>query len=77
MRGNTKGDGVANYFTGLVSGRWLVNDGFSAEWEGFGTPEANVVARRGSTYRRIDGGAATAFYVKEANDTTSVGWVGK
>jgi hypothetical protein len=77
MRGNTKGDGVAHYFTGLVSGRWLVNDGFSAEWEGFGTPEGNVVARRGSRYRRIDGGAATAFYVKEANDTTSVGWVGK
>ena len=43
---------------------------------GTGTPEGNVTARIGSTYRRDDGGAGTSFYVKESG-TGATGWVGK
>ena len=43
---------------------------------GTGTPEGNVSASRGSTYRRRDGGAGTSFYVKESG-TGNTGWVAK
>lgn len=55
---------------------WIVNDGAQQDWAGFDTPEGAVAAPVGSTYRRLNGGAATSFYVKEAN-TTSAGWVAK
>lgn len=41
-----------------------------------GTPEGFIQAVIGSTYSRIDGGAATSFYVKESG-TGNTGWVGK
>lgn len=43
---------------------------------GTGTPEGVVTATRGSTYRRIDGGAGTCFYVKES-DAGNTGWAAK
>lgn len=44
---------------------------------GTGTPLGNVVADRGTLYMRTDGGAGTTLYVKEGNDGTALGWVGK
>lgn len=44
---------------------------------GSGTPEGIVAAPVGSTYRRIDGGTGTVFYVKETGGGTSAGWAAK
>lgn len=44
---------------------------------GYGTPEGVVTASIGSTYRRINGGTSTAFYVKETGVNTNSGWVAK
>lgn len=44
---------------------------------GTGSPEGVVVAHIGSIYFRLDGGTSTSFYIKEANNTTAVGWVAK
>jgi hypothetical protein len=44
--------------------------------EDLGTPEGVVSAAIGSIYRRLDGGAATSFYVKESG-TGNTGWVAK
>ena len=41
-----------------------------------GTPEGTVVAGVGSTIRRVDGGAGTSLYIKEAG-TGNTGWVAK
>lgn len=43
---------------------------------GYGTPQGNIAAGVGSTYRRIDGGANTSFYVKESGSGLT-GWVAK
>ena len=53
-----------------------IEDRINLSFVGTGTPEGNVTAGVGSTYHRLDGGANTSFYVKEAN-TTSSGWVAK
>lgn len=50
--------------------------GFIRDLAGSGTPEGNVAAPVGSTYRRSDGGAGTSFYVKESG-SGNTGWVGK
>lgn len=78
LRNNQKGDGIANSIAGIATGTWLINGsgGGPQQWAGFGSPEGVVVARIGSIYQRRDGGAETSFYVKTANDTTAVGWVG-
>lgn len=47
-----------------------------AQYVCFGTPQGMVAAMIGSTALRQDGGAATAFYVKETL-TGNTGWVGK
>jgi hypothetical protein len=39
---------------------------------GTGTPEGKVAARVGATYHRLDGGAATSFYVKESASRPSM-----
>jgi hypothetical protein len=44
---------------------------------GIGTPEGKVAARVGATYHRLDGGAATSYYVKESGGNTSSGWAAK
>lgn len=43
---------------------------------GTGSPEGVVTANIGSTYRRLDGGASTSFYIKESG-TGNTGWVAK
>lgn len=42
---------------------------------GNGSPEGVVTADVGAIYLRLDGGAATALYVKETGDNTNTGWV--
>lgn len=55
------------------------NGSTNTVWDlaGNGTPEGVVAAAVGSTFRRWDGGAGTAFYIKETGAATSTGWVGK
>lgn len=45
--------------------------------KGNGSPEGVVPLNVGSTYSRQDGGAGTAFYVKESGNGTPNGWVAK
>jgi hypothetical protein len=42
-----------------------------------GTGAPTIAAPVGSTYMRVDGGAATSFYVKESGGFTTSGWVAK
>lgn len=44
---------------------------------GSGSPEGVYTGGRGSTFRRIDGGAGTTFYVKESSAAVTTGWVAK
>jgi len=46
---------------------------------GTGDPETVVVAPIGATFRRLDGGTGTTFYVKETEVSSpdAVGWVAK
>lgn len=46
-------------------------------YQGTGSPEGVVTANVGAIYQRLDGGAATSFYVKESGGGTNTGWVGK
>jgi parallel beta-helix repeat protein len=73
MHGNTRGTGIAAHQAGLVSGKWLISDGISKEWAGFGAPAFDTPI--GSTYRRVDGGAGTSFYVNETG--LAAGWAAK
>lgn len=41
---------------------------------GNGSPETVIVADRGSTFRRRDGGPGTTLYIKEAGDGLATGW---
>lgn len=43
------------------------------DFTGYGSPEGVITAGVGSTYRQIDGGASTTFYVKESG-TGNTGW---
>lgn len=49
----------------LIDGHLLV---------GNGSPAGVVVARRGTLFLRIDGGAGSTLWVKEANDGLASGW---
>ena len=44
---------------------------------GAGTPEAVVVADKGSIYLRTDGGASTSIYIKTADAGLATGWTAK
>lgn len=80
---NVKAALGTNTFAGLTNNVW---DGSSAQpiirrpfgttilFEGTGSPESVVTAPIGSIYLRRDGGAATAFYVKESG-TGNTGWI--
>lgn len=46
------------------------------DFTGYGSPEGVITAGIGSTYRQIDGGALTAFWVKESG-TGNSGWASK
>jgi len=61
---------------GPLSGQPLVGGTLKGYVEGTGTPEGVVAAFVGSTYGRLDGGAATSFYVKEVG-SGDTGWVAK
>jgi hypothetical protein len=57
--------------------RFHVLDGFDRiDLVGSGSPEGVVAAHAGSTYRRVDGGAGTTFYVKESG-SGNTGWAAK
>jgi hypothetical protein len=76
MSNNTIGEGVTNIVAGLGGvGTWLVNNGNVQAWAGFGSPETVVTAPVGSIFQRLDGGAATSFYVK-VSGTGATGWAG-
>lgn len=46
------------------------------EFAGAGSPEGVITAPVGARFRRTDGGAGTALYIKESG-TGNTGWVGK
>lgn len=55
----------------------IPSDGESVRiFQGTGTPENSITAGIGSIYMRIDGGASTAFYVKESG-IGNTGWIAK
>lgn len=72
MRGNIVGENVTNLYSGIASGTWIRQPGSPADWEGYGAP--GMSAAKGSTYRRLDGGAGTCFYVNESGSST---WTAK
>lgn len=76
LRNNQAGTGVTTVYSGLSSGYWLIQDGDTQEWAGFGTPEGNVTAPIGSTYCNKSGGASTTLYVKTSG-TGNTGWTAK
>lgn len=67
-RGNIESATAANNFDRDAGG--------TTHRTGAGAPEGAITATVGSTYRRMDGGAATAFYVKETG-AGNTGWVAK
>lgn len=73
LGGNGKSTEVTNFVSGLSSGVWLVRDGDTQEWAGWGAP--SFTAPKGSTYRRKDGSGTTdCFYVNTSGSTT---WTAK
>jgi len=52
------------------------NGELPCDLSGYGSPLNVVAAKVGTTYRRLDGGASTSFYVKESG-TDASGWVAK
>lgn len=82
--GNVFSNGIDTL--GGENGSWVANAGMAGplHWHiggtriiaGSGTPEHTQSAPPGSIYLRTDGGAASAFFVKESG-TGSAGWVGK
>jgi hypothetical protein len=53
---------------GSGAGRWLA---------GLGDPNGKVGGNVGDVFQRLDGGAGSTLYVKEAGDGTDAGWVSK
>jgi len=76
LRENNAGDGVTTDVAGITSGTWITADGYPPQFAGFGSPEGVVTAIVGSTYNRLNGGAATTLYVKESG-SGNTGWIGK
>lgn len=52
-----------------------IQNRINLDFVGVASPEGIITAPKGCTYRRLDGGAGTCFYVKEGTGNT--GWVGK
>lgn len=77
IRGNT-GTAAMTPLSGLTTGKWLVNDGVSPQWTGYGAPDSApaVTAPVGATYLRLDGSTSTTLYVKTSG-TGSTGWTAK
>lgn len=71
----SSGNGVNNLNTMLQK---LFNsasgDGISiSDFTGYGSPEGVIAASVGATYRRIDGGAGTSYYIKSSG-SGNTGW---
>jgi hypothetical protein len=73
MSNNSVLGGVATNLDNVAAGTWLVADGDTQEWTGFGGPEAVVTAPVGSRFWRKDGGVGTILYVKETG-VGNTGW---
>lgn len=54
-----------------------VTVGASRIHSGYGSPEGRVSGQIGDLYLRLDGGATTTLYVKQAATIPQIGWVGK
>lgn len=65
--------GVTNYFGGQTVFETGLYVGAAQHTSGTGSPEGVVTAPVGSDYRRTDGGAGTALYVKESG-AGNTGW---
>lgn len=63
-------------FRGVYGRTVFIGDGAARIASGTGSPAGVVSAPVGSLYLRLDGGATTTLYVKEAG-TSSTGWVAK
>ncbi|WP_409011103.1 phage tail protein [Aeromonas salmonicida] len=73
--------GIVDLTSGFAPGKGSVTasnlhgvKGYPTEYVGEGSPEGVVEAVVGSTYRRLDGGSGSSFYIKESG-AGSVGWV--
>lgn len=71
MAGNSMVGGVTTLLSNVSSGVWLLADGTTQQWMGYGTPESVVTAPAGSTYTRVDS-TPPLVYVKTG--TGSTGW---
>lgn len=60
----------------MYSSRFRPGDGAAQWFSGVGSPEGQHAAVVGSLYTRVDGGAGTTLYVKEAG-SGNTGWVAK
>lgn len=76
MSGNSLSGGITTLLSNVAAGTWLVSDGESPRFAGYGTPESVVAAPVGATYMRLDGGASTTLYVKTSG-TGNTGWTAK
>ncbi|HHU4129618.1 hypothetical protein N5C89_30380 [Klebsiella michiganensis] len=72
--GMTMGLAANRYSNSYVSRRMYT--AITGDLFGNGSPEGSVTAGVGSTYRRLDGGASSSFYVKETG-TGNTGWIAK
>jgi hypothetical protein len=73
----------AQRISGIPANQWSARPAIAggvrsapSDLQGTGSPESQFAAFPGSTFRRLDGGVGTAFYVKETG-TGSTGWVAK
>lgn len=71
-RGNWGSSWIVVGATATAAGTWFPEGPI----RGNGTPEAAIAAPVGSSYQRLDGGAATTLYQKETG-TGNTGWVAK
>lgn len=74
IRNNARLGGVSADLVGVAASYWLVSDGDTQQWAGYGSPNTVITAPLGSTFQRKDGGAGTSFYVNENGGTT---WAAK
>lgn len=72
--GMTMGLAANRYSNSYVSRRMYTAT--TGDLFGNGSPEGTVTAGVGSTYRRLDGGTSSSFYVKETG-TGNTGWIAK
>lgn len=74
MSNNAMIGGVTTLMSGVSAGTWLVLDGVSPVWTGYGSPEGVVTAPIGATYLRLDGSAGQTLYIKSAG-AGNTGWL--